>query len=268
MSEITIFLLYAAAAVAFGGSRLPRFSRRSAVLTAIGITATIAGILLHGNVLANRILTSDGINLSLGHVVSLIGFELAVVAVLAAAVTTLRGISAGLLLLAVAAAAMTGAGASDIDSGYLSWQSRAHILIALSAFGLLTVGAIVAVYAMLHNRRLRHGQFASPVNNLFAPLETTERLLISITAAGFVFLAIAITLGLTFVENLFAQHLVHKSTLASLALLVFGALLVGRWVAGWRGTRAVKLYLAGYLLLVLAYFGSRVVLEQLSRSWS
>jgi ABC-type uncharacterized transport system permease subunit len=49
---------------------------------------------------------------------------------------------------------------------------------------------------------------------------------------------------------------------------VFGTLLAGRFIAGWRGARAVRLYLGGFLLLCLAYFGARIVLEEvLNRSW-
>jgi ABC-type uncharacterized transport system permease subunit len=54
-----------------------------------------------------------------------------------------------------------------------------------------------------------------------------------------------------------------------LALLVFGVLLLGRQFAGWRGKRAIYLFLAGFAILCLAYFGSRFVLEEvLGRSWS
>jgi ABC-type uncharacterized transport system permease subunit len=75
--------------------------------------------------------------------------------------------------------------------------------------------------------------------------------------------------GFAFVEDLFAQHLVHKTALSLLALALFGILLVGRRFAGWRGKRAVYLYLGGFVILCLAYFGSRFVLEEiLGRSWS
>jgi len=50
---------------------------------------------------------------------------------------------------------------------------------------------------------------------------------------------------------------------------LFGLLLAGRRFAGWRGKRAIYLYLWGFVLLCLAYFGSRLVLEEvLGRSWS
>jgi ABC-type uncharacterized transport system permease subunit len=79
---------------------------------------------------------------------------------------------------------------------------------------------------------------------------------------------LAVFSGFLFVDNLFAQHLIHKTSLSLLALILFGILLAGRWLAGWRGRRAVYLYLWGFAVLGLAYFGSRFVLEEvLGRTW-
>jgi ABC-type uncharacterized transport system permease subunit len=70
------------------------------------------------------------------------------------------------------------------------------------------------------------------------------------------------------VSDLFAQHLAHKTLLSIIAWLVFGLLLWGRWRYGWRGRKAVWLSLAGIILLLLGYFGSKLVLEViLDRSW-
>ena len=103
---------------------------------------------------------------------------------------------------------------------------------------------------------------------MFAPLDTTEKLLFGVATAGFMGLLLSVVSGFTFVENLFAQHLVHKTALSLLALLLFGILLSGRALAGWRGYRAVSLYLWGFGFLCLAYFGSRFILEEiLGRSW-
>ena len=104
---------------------------------------------------------------------------------------------------------------------------------------------------------------------MFAPLDTTEKLLFGVATAGFMGLLLSVVSGFTFVENLFAQHLVHKTALSLLALLLFGILVGGRLFAGWRGKRAVYLYLWGFGALCLAYFGARYVLEELlGRSWS
>ena len=222
---------------------------------------------MHSNTLYGSILIGEGFNLSLGTTVSMIGLELAIIALLAALVPTLRGISAGLLLLGAIAAAMTVHQESPVTMAALVWQVRAHILISLLSYGLLTVGAIVAVSAMIQERRLQAGKL-STVSSLLAPLETTEKLLFGIAAAGFAGLALAISSGLTFVDNLFAQHLAHKTAFSILALFVFGTLLAGRYFAGWRGKYAIKLYLGGFGLLCMAYFGVRLILEfGFDRSW-
>src|SRR5690606_11220962 len=88
-----------------------------------------------------------------------------------------------------------------------------------------------------------------------------ETLLFRTVAAGFILLSATLLTGVLFVENLFAQHLVHKTVLSVLSWLVFGGLLLGRWRWGWRGRVAVRWVLVAMALLVLAFFGSRAVLE-------
>jgi ABC-type uncharacterized transport system permease subunit len=267
VSEIIIFLLYVSAAIAFGSSRLPRYSAKARPLFLGACAAVAIGITMHSNTLYGSILVGEGFNLSLGNTVSMIGLELAIIALIAALEPTLRGISAGLLVLGAMGAAMTANETSPVTMAALAWQIRAHILISLMSYGLLTVGAIVAVSAMIQENRLKRGR-VSTISNLFAPLETTEKLLFGIAAAGFAGLALAISSGLTFVDDLFAQHLAHKTVFSLLAFFVFGTLLAGRFFAGWRGKYAIKLYLGGFGLLCLAYFGVRSILEfGFDRSW-
>ena len=79
--------------------------------------------------------------------------------------------------------------------------------------------------------------------------------------AGIILLTLSIASGLIFLDNFFAQHLAHKTVLSLLAWIIFTTLLVGRYRFGWRGMRAVRWTLGGCGLLVLAYFGSKFVLE-------
>ena len=221
----------------------------------------------HSWMLWSGLAVATGLSLSLGNTASFVGLQIAVIAAIGALEPSLRGLSGGLLLLAGFCAAFTGLGSDAGTLQEMSWQIQAHVLLSLFAYGLLTVGAIVAVYALVQDRRLRKAKL-SPINQLFAPLETTERLLFGVTSTGFFVLLLAVSSGLAFVENLFAQHLVHKTVLSLLALVLFGILLAGRRFAGWRGRRAIYLYLWGFLVLGLAYFGSRYVLEALlGRSW-
>ena len=76
------------------------------------------------------------------------------------------------------------------------------------------------------------------------------------------------TRGPFFVTNLFAQHLIHKIVLAIVAWAIFACLLFGRWRFGWRGRKAARYTIAGFVVLALAYFGSKFVLEiLLGRHW-
>ncbi len=88
-----------------------------------------------------------------------------------------------------------------------------------------------------------------------------ESLLFEMISAGFVLLTLALLSGFAFLENMFAQHLVHKTVLSVLAWLVFGGLLIGRFRNGWRGRTAIVWTLGGFVMLILAYFGSKAVLQ-------
>ncbi len=252
-------------------SRLPSHAARGNALQALAFGTATAGVLWHAATLWQYIVFPDGLSLSMGNAASFIGLQLALIGLLGAFEPRLRGLAGGLFILAAVAAAFTGwrqpaAAVAAIEP--VGWQIKAHVLISLFAYGLLSVGAIVALFALVQEKRLQAGKLSS-ANRLFAPLETTERLLFGITSAGFLGLLLAVFSGFAFVDNLFAQHLVHKTALSILALTLFGILLGGRQFAGWRGKRAVYLYLWGFLILCLAYFGSRFILEEvLGRSWS
>jgi ABC-type uncharacterized transport system permease subunit len=268
VSQITILFLYLLAAGAFTASRLPRFTAREQPLFAVATILVATGIVVHGETLFSLVLPTNGFNLTIGNAVSMIGFELAVIGLVASIEPTLRGISGGLIFLAALTVLLMGPSGDATTGAALAWQVRAHILIAMLSYGLLTVGTIVALYALAQERRLRAAKL-SAVNRLFAPLETTEKLLFSVAAVGFAGLTLAIASGTSFVNDLVEQHLAHKFGLSLLAWVVFGVLLAGRFFWGWRGKRAVRLYLAGFAALCLAYFGSRLILEEIfHRAWS
>jgi len=266
--QITILFLYIISGVSFALSRLPSFASRSRLTMGFGFVAGIAGLAWHGETLWSLILANNSLSLSIGNTASLIGLQLALIALLGALQPALRGLAGGLLILAGATAGLTGWSSPAAAGETLTWQIQAHVLISLFAYGLLTAGAIVALFALIQEKRLQAGRLSS-INQLFSPLETTEQMLFGITAAGFLMLLLAVSSGFALFDNIFAQHLVHKTTLSLLALLLFGILLAGRQFAGWRGKRAVYLYLWGFVILCLAYFGSRYILEELlGRSWN
>jgi ABC-type uncharacterized transport system permease subunit len=142
----------------------------------------------------------------------------------------------------------------------MDWQIKLHVTVALIAFSVLSIATVLAMLLAVQERALRHRQFG-PWLRALPPLTLTETLLFRLIGAGFVMLTLTLLTGALFVDNLFGQHLAHKTILSIVAWLVFGVLLYGRWRHGWRGQRAVNLTLIGMVALVLAFFGSKFVLE-------
>jgi ABC-type uncharacterized transport system permease subunit len=142
----------------------------------------------------------------------------------------------------------------------MDWQIKLHVTVALIAFSVLSMAAALAILLAVQERALRHRQFG-PWMRALPPLTLTESLLFRLIVAGFLLLTLTLITGALFVDDMFSQHLAHKTILSIIAWLVFGVLLYGRWRHGWRGQRAVNLTLIGMGTLVLAFFGSKFVLE-------
>ena len=136
----------------------------------------------------------------------------------------------------------------------------AHIVLSILAYGLLTLAVFQALLLLLQDHQLKHKHPSGLIKN-FPPLQTMESLLFGFLWAGWGLLSLSLLSGWLFVEDLLAQHLAHKTLLSGFAWLVFGVLLWGRQQLGWRGHTAIRWTLAGFCLLMLAYFGSKLVRE-------
>jgi ABC-type uncharacterized transport system permease subunit len=157
--------------------------------------------------------------------------------------------------------------APGIEISHTTAHTTAHIFASVIAFGVLSVAGVYAVFIALIDHLLRRHSFNKLVQTL-PPLETLEKLLFHLIQVGFAILTVSLATGLVYVDDLFGQHLAHKTILSIFAWLVFALLLWGRWKRGWRGRVAVRMTLAGIALLLLSYFGSKLVLEVLlDRSW-
>lgn len=136
----------------------------------------------------------------------------------------------------------------------------AHILLSILAYSVMTLAACQAIILGIQNRELK-ARHIKGVLNALPPLQTMEQLLFQIVWAGMVLLTLSIVSGVLFLDDLFAQHLVHKTFFTLVAWMIFAMLLWGRHQLGWRGQTAIRWTLAGFAVLMLAYFGSKFVLE-------
>ncbi|WP_237058820.1 cytochrome C assembly family protein [Microbulbifer sediminum] len=135
-----------------------------------------------------------------------------------------------------------------------------HALLSISAYSLLTLATLQAIYLHYLNQQL-HNHKPGGVSRFLPPLQTMESLLFGLVAFGQLLLTASLVTGFLFVDNLFEQDLVHKTTLSLVAWVLYSILLWGHWKLGWRGNTAVRWTLAAFAVLMLGYFGSKLVLE-------
>lgn len=144
-----------------------------------------------------------------------------------------------------------------------------HVAIAILAYSTLTIAAFHAVLMTVQESRLHappdaseRGWLALAIERLPALL-TMEKLLFRLIAFGFALLTLTVFSGVLFSEQLFGTAFKwdHKTAFTMLSWALFGILLAGRFWRGWRGKTALRFTLTGFATLLLAYVGTRFVLE-------
>lgn len=144
-----------------------------------------------------------------------------------------------------------------------SWAFRTHVVVAMLAYSLFTLAVFHGLLLTAAERSI-HKAHLHPDNDT-PPLLALENLLFRITGAAFVFLTLTVGSGLFFSEEIFGKPLAlnHKTIFGVASWLLFAILLLGRHIRGWRGKTATRWILAGFMSLLLAYAGTRFVLEVL-----
>ena len=145
-----------------------------------------------------------------------------------------------------------------------NWGFKLHFLTAMLSYSLFTLSALHAIFMGFAENKLRHRGLHRPLYGL-PPILTMEKLLFRMIVVAFTLLTVTLASGLLFSEAIFgkAVPIDHKTLFAFSAWGIFAALLIGRRIYGWRGRIALRWTLTGFLLLLLAYVGSRFVSEVL-----
>lgn len=140
----------------------------------------------------------------------------------------------------------------------------AHIAIALLAYSLFTFATLHALLMTIAERSLHNKPTLIKLPS-FPPLMVMETLLFRIIGLGFILLTITLISGMFFSEQIFEKPMQfnHKSIFSIASWLIYGGLLFGRYQYGWRGLKAIRWTLAGFILLLLAYVGSKFILQVL-----
>lgn len=259
MTILTTFLaglLYLAATLHIARQiRAGHAERRSVFLY-----AGFAAVLCHGTVTLPQVFLPQGIALGLFTAGSLVGMLVALLAI----ITSLFRPVGVIALVAYPVAFSLLLLAELLHDRYTPRQFSSglgvHILLSLLAWAVIAIATAHAALLTLQDQLLRARRLDGLLRVL-PPLQTTEAILFELLAAGFALLTLAIGAGFLYVDDLFAQHLVHKTVLTLASWAAIGVLLAGRKVAGWRGRTAVRFTVGAFLLLAIAFFGSKFVLE-------
>ena len=222
-----------------------------------GVLALLA-VMAHAMVLYPATITGAGINLGIFNAASLVAWIIALIVILA----TLRRPAHSLSVVILPFAALV-LGVSLIFSRERllpagSTGIAMHIALSLLAYSLFAIAALQAAYLAFAEHRLKRHV---PVLRFLPPLPAMEQLLFQLTGLAFALLSAGLIIGGLYIEDVREQHLAHKIFFSVLAWLIFAVLLVGRYHWRWRGRRAVKYVIAGFVFLALGFFGSKIALE-------
>ncbi len=254
---ITLYLAATALIIKTSGQTSP--PTNSSIFNGFGL-AWIA-LVCHALAISQVILSVNGFNVGFFSMTALVVW---VVTVTVLASTFTKPVDKLALLILPLAALSLALQAANPDEAHwlndLSFSMKLHVLISIIAFSLLNIAALQALLLAYQDHQLRHHHQNWFIHSL-PPLQTMESLLFQMITTGFIFLTVSLLSGFLFIHDLFAQHLAHKTVLSILAWFIFAALLGGRFRYGWRGQTAIRWTLWGFAALMLAYFGTKLVLQ-------
>ena len=139
-----------------------------------------------------------------------------------------------------------------------------HVGASVLSYSLFGIAALLALLVLLLNRCLRNHRI-SPLISFLPPLLSLEKLMFQSMLAGFVLLSVSVGGALLFPLEIFGKPLAltHKSVFGVLSWLVYAGILLLHRTRRWRGRTAALWCVAGFVCLMLAYVGSKFVLQVL-----
>ncbi len=254
---ISIYLLLAASLL----WRLVRGHATLAAKTPLLVLGFVA-IALHALILRQNLYSGAALDVSFFTAFSLIAWLISLLMLIAiASREPVENLGIGILPITALAVLLRLLNSQQHSlANTLSAGLEFHIMASITAYSLLTIAALQAIMLYIQDVQI-HNKHPGGFVRALPPLETMERLLFRLLTLGFIVLSVSLISGGFYIDNLFEQHLVHKFVLSVSAWILFGTLLWGRWRFGWRGRIAIRWTLTGFILLLLAYFGSKIVIE-------
>jgi len=272
MPDLLLYFITAAAwlllsAMALRGTRLAPAAGAVAAVRPdprLEIVLVPVALVLHAALLYRSVLTPDGLDLNVTNAISMLVWLTVLIYWLASlafeGLSGMLGMMAPVAFLAVALAAVMPVHHVVNYGGDAFFVL--HFGVAMLAYSLFIVATVHAL-VMLAEEKWLHRGVLPPFLRQLPPILVMEALLFRILLAAFVLLTLTVVSGVFFSEQLFGKpfQFNHKTVFAIVSWFIFGGLLAGHYLRGWRGRTAVYWTVAGFTALMLAYVGSKAVLE-------
>ncbi|MFT4520802.1 MAG: ABC-type uncharacterized transport system permease subunit [Halioglobus sp.] len=261
MSVILLAPLCALLYLAATALQLLHISQRRQQIDRVAVALGLSALLLHGTITWNTVLLEGGVHLGFYKVSALIFLVINIACITSLLRRPLQNLLVALFpLSALSVLVSTFAPDTTAVTTNLSGGMLMHISSSILAYAVLTLAAIQSALLSIQDHQLKQ-KHTGGIIQILPPLQLMESMLFELLWIGVILLSIAIFSGVVFIDDIFAQSLVHKTVLTIVAWMLFSTLLWGHYQLGWRSRTAVRLTLAGFALLMLAYFGSKLVLE-------
>ena len=219
----------------------------------------IAGI-LHALLLAGSVVQYGGVNFGFFNVGTLITLVISLLVIISSASKPLENLLIGVFPMAAFIVFMDALLPNSEKITPLTGGLGLHVVLSILAYSILIIAGIQAILLYMQNKQLKSHNTSGLVKAL-PPLQTMDALLFEMIWIGMVLLTAAFVIGWPYITDIKEQHLLHKTALSIMSWLVYATLLFGRFNFGWRGITASRWTLVGTGFLILAYFGSKFVLE-------
>lgn len=220
------------------------------------------GLLMHTLFLHDAIFSPEGIDFGVGTMLSILGWVEAILLNVLVLYRPITSLALGAYPLVIFGVLMTWIGPHEyVPYHHYGVGMIGHILISVIAYCVIMLAVAQAFLLFCMDYLLKHKHPGAALVKLLPPLQTMETIMFEMVAIGLGLLTASILSGALYVENLLAQHLVHKTVFTILAWIIFATLLAGRHFYGWRGRIAIRWTLAGSFMLLLGFLGTQIILQ-------
>ena len=226
----------------------------------VAMAPAVVAMLLQAAALNALIIQPQGLNLGFFAAFSLIAWLISIQILLSSIYRRIDSLGIIVFPISGIACVIASLHISDHLISITNNAMRGHIMISVIAYSLITLGACQAGLLAYQDRSIRQHHPGGFIRFL-PPLHDMETLLFQFLGFGFICLSASLLSGFIYLEDIFAQHLVHKTALSIIGWIILGVLLFGRYKFGWRGKIAINWTLWAFAFLMLAFFGSKLVLE-------